>query len=161
MRIIKKKLSQIIPYENNPRNNDHAVKSVAESIRQCGYVSPIVIDECNVILAGHTRYKALSLLGYDTVECVVASGLDPEQKRKFRILDNKLGELATWDTEALSIELEGIDFGVLNLEWDMPEPVSQENEVEPLDLNDPVAPVSARAELLHCPRCGFEFEVKK
>lgn len=50
-------LSSIHPYPNNPRRNDHAVDAVAESIRQCGYIAPIIVDEDGVILAGHTRYK--------------------------------------------------------------------------------------------------------
>jgi len=58
------KLSDIKPYPNNPRNNDDAVASVAESIRQCGYIAPIVVDEDMVVLAGHTRLRALKKLGY-------------------------------------------------------------------------------------------------
>ena len=52
-------MAEIKPYANNPRNNDGAVDAVLESIKQCGYISPIVVDENYVILAGHTRYKAL------------------------------------------------------------------------------------------------------
>ena len=51
-------LREIMPYENNPRKNDKAVDAVAESIRQCGYIAPVIVDENNVILAGHTRLKA-------------------------------------------------------------------------------------------------------
>lgn len=90
-------LWDIRPYENNPRNNDNAVEAVAESIRQCTYVQPIIVDERHVILAGHTRYKALQLLGYDSCECLIVEGLTEEQKRKFRYLDNKTGEAAEWD----------------------------------------------------------------
>ena len=64
MKYVKKKLSELKPYENNPRINDEAVDDVVESIRQCSYIAPIVIDEDGVILAGHTRYKALKKLGY-------------------------------------------------------------------------------------------------
>lgn len=70
MELITLPLEEIKPYENNPRVNDIAVDAVAESIQQCGYVQPIVVDENNVILAGHTRYKALKKLGY--TECRVA-----------------------------------------------------------------------------------------
>ena len=59
-------ISSIKPYEHNPRRNDDAVDAVAESIRQCSYVAPIVVDENNVILAGHTRWKALQQLGRTT-----------------------------------------------------------------------------------------------
>ena len=58
MEIINKKLTELIPYKNNPRKNDEAVKYVANSIRDFGFKVPIVIDKDNVIVAGHTRYKA-------------------------------------------------------------------------------------------------------
>ena len=65
MEYTKRKLKDIHPYENNPRINDAAVPDVVESIRQCGYIAPIIVDEEGVILAGHTRYMALTQLGYD------------------------------------------------------------------------------------------------
>ena len=68
MELIEKKLSELIPYANNPRKNDGAVDAVVESIKQCGYISPIVIDENNEILAGHTRYKAMKKLKIKTAK---------------------------------------------------------------------------------------------
>lgn len=103
-------ITKIRPYENNPRKNDQAVEAVAESIRQCGYVAPIIVDEDCVILAGHTRWKALQQLGHTTAQICIAEGLSEEQKRKYRILDNKTGELAEWDEDLLRIELDGLDF---------------------------------------------------
>ena len=103
------KLADIIPYQDNPRKNDDAVNAVAESIRQCSYVAPIIVDEGNVIIAGHTRYKALKALGVEEVQCLVCEGLSEEQKRKYRYLDNKTGEKATWDLLKLEVELEGLD----------------------------------------------------
>ena len=67
MEYVRKRIAELKPYENNPRINDEAVDDVAESIRQCSYTAPIIIDEDGVILAGHTRYKALKKLGYQ--EC--------------------------------------------------------------------------------------------
>ena len=97
MKLKTVRLEDVRPYENNPRRNDGAVDAVAESIRQCGYVAPIVVDEEMVILAGHTRYKALTRLGLTTAKVLIAEGLSEEQKRKYRILDNKTGEIAEWD----------------------------------------------------------------
>lgn len=111
MQLIDRKLSDIHPYANNPRKNDGAVDAVAESIRQCGYVAPIIVDEDGVILAGHTRYKALRKLGHTEAEVIVKEGLTEEQKRKYRLLDNKTNELAGWDFELLAQELEELDFG--------------------------------------------------
>ena len=111
------KLSEIVPYENNARKNDKAVKDVAESIKQCGYIAPIIVDENNVILAGHTRYKALKKLGYKEITVRKISGLTDEQKRKYRLLDNKTNELADWDFEKLKDEIDGLDFSEFDIDW--------------------------------------------
>ena len=58
-------ISDIHEYENNPRNNDKAIQPVINSIKKFGYVAPIIVDEEHVILAGHTRYKALQALGIE------------------------------------------------------------------------------------------------
>ncbi len=91
MKLQKLKLADIKPYENNPRRNDDAVNAVAESIRQCSYITPILVDEDHVIIAGHTRYKALMALGETEAECLICDGLTEEQKKKYRFLDNKTG----------------------------------------------------------------------
>lgn len=110
MELVKVNIEELIPYENNPRINDGAVEAVAESIKQCEYVTPIIVDEEMVILAGHTRLKALKKLGYTECEIIVKAGLTEDQKKKYRILDNKTSEFAKWDTELLAAELEDIDF---------------------------------------------------
>ena len=117
MQLVTKKLSEIRPYERNPRRNDPAVASVVESIQQCTYVAPIVVDEDGVILAGHTRYRALKKLKRKEAEVIVKAGRTEEQKRKYRLLDNKTAELAGWDLDLLADELEGLDFGDLDLDW--------------------------------------------
>lgn len=110
LRLESRKVSQLKAYENNPRIIDKAVPQVAESIRQCGYITPIVVDEDNIVLAGHTRLEALKSVGVDECEVVVVRGLEEDQKRKYRILDNKTGELASWDNAKLKVELDGLDF---------------------------------------------------
>lgn len=106
----KRKLTDIRPYENNPRNNDAAVPDVIESIKQCGYIAPIVIDEYGVILAGHTRYRAMQELGYTECDVVTVTGLTEDQKKKYRLYDNKTAEMAVWDQKKLSEELCDVDF---------------------------------------------------
>lgn len=123
-------VEEIIPYENNPRHNEQAVEAVAESIRQCGYVAPIIVDENNVILAGHTRLQAVKRLGYDTVPVMVRTGLTAAQKRKYRILDNKTAEYAEWDLSKLEIELEGLDFDGFDFGFDIDAPGEYEPEEE-------------------------------
>lgn len=121
MQVHHKKLSEIHPYERNPRRNDGAVDAVAESIRQFGWKVPIVIDSDGVIVTGHTRYKAAKKLGLDSVPCIVADDLTPEQVRMFRLADNKTAELSAWDYPTLQLELDeldvlGIDMGAFGFE---------------------------------------------
>jgi len=104
------KLDMLTPYANNPRNNDNAVPAVKASIQQVGYITPIVVDENYEILAGHTRYKALKALGRKEAEILRIGGVSEEQKKKYRLLDNKTGEAAMWDFNALALEINDLDF---------------------------------------------------
>ncbi len=146
MKYVKKKLSELKPYENNPRINDEAVDDVAESIKQCSYIAPIIIDEDGVILAGHTRYKALKKLGYKECEVVIASDLTDEQKKKYRLYDNKTAEMASWDQKKLSAELCDVDFQ--GYDFGQPETVLPDNEME-----------DAGPKTMTCPCCGEVFKV--
>lgn len=108
MEFVDKKLSEITPYKNNPRNNDEAVGPVAESIKEFGFKVPIVIDKNGEIVNGHTRYKAAKKLGLETVPVIVADDLSEEQIKAFRLADNKVGEIAVWDLDLLNEELNDI-----------------------------------------------------
>lgn len=152
MELVELALADIVPYENNPRRNDGAVDAVAESIRQCTYVAPIIVDENSVILAGHTRYKALQKLGRTSAEVVVKRGLTEEQKRKYRLLDNKTTELAGWDFDALDRELEGLNFGAFDFGFDA---VPQEADFT--GLFEPSAPKEKEPKKIQCPHCGEWF----
>lgn len=105
LQIEYKQISEIIPYSNNPRVNDDAVKYVAESIKQFGFINPILLDANGVIMAGHTRLKAAKQLGMDEVPVVYVDDLDEEQARAFRLADNKTAEFAEWDAALLEQEL--------------------------------------------------------
>lgn len=93
MEIIYKSTKEIKPYENNPRNNNEAVEKVAVSITDYGFRVPIIIDSNNVIVAGHTRYKAALKIGCESVPCIVIDDLTPEQIRAYRLVDNKTGRI--------------------------------------------------------------------
>lgn len=108
MDIINIALKDLKPYENNPRKNDDAVKYVAESIKEFGFKVPIVIDKNNVIVAGHTRYKAAKKLKMSEVPCIIADDLTDEQIKAFRLADNKVAEKAEWDFDLLNTELDDI-----------------------------------------------------
>jgi len=98
-------LSAIRPYEQNPRQNADAVAKVAASIREFGWRAPIVVDEDGVILAGHTRLLAAQALGLAEVPVHTASGLTGAQARAYRLADNRTAQEATWDWDALRLEI--------------------------------------------------------
>lgn len=108
MNILQIPLEEVHPYENNPRKNDNAVDAVAASIKQYGFLVPLVISADHEIITGHTRYKAAGRLGLSTVPCVIADELTDEQIKAFRLVDNKVGELAGWDVDLLPLELADI-----------------------------------------------------
>lgn len=152
MELVTISLDKIKPYERNPRNNNKAVDAVMESIRQCTYVAPIIVDENNIILAGHTRYKALKKLGKTEAEVIVKSGLSDEQKRKYRLLDNKTNELAEWDFDMLAEELEDLDFEGFDFGFS----VLENDSVELAEYNRSEI---ATSKTVNCPKCGFEFSI--
>lgn len=126
-------LGALYPYENNPRINDNAVEAVANSIKEFGFNVPIVIDKNNVIIAGHTRYKAAKSLGLSHVPCYRAENLTDEQVKAFRLADNKTAELAEWDFSKLEEELSNIqmDMSQFNFDFELDveeKPVQEENK---------------------------------
>jgi site-specific DNA-methyltransferase (adenine-specific) len=157
MKIINKNLKDVKPYENNPRKNDKAVDLVAESIKEFGFKVPVVIDKNNVIVSGHTRYKAAKKLGLDTIPCVVADDLTDQQIKAFRIADNKVAEGSQWDFILLTDELHDIDDLFTGFNDD--EIQSLFKEPEALDLEDKPIGEKEDIKVYHCPKCGFEFEV--
>ena len=106
----------LIPYSNNPRVNDYAVKKVLESIKEFGFKNPILVDENMEIIAGHTRREASILAGLQEVPYIIATDLTPEQIKAYRIADNKLSELAVWDDTLLKEELFSLQDADFSLE---------------------------------------------
>ena len=94
----------LVPYQNNPRNNEKAIAAVKNSIKEFGFRVPLVIDENNVIVAGHTRFAATEGM-YDVLPCTRMIGLTQAQINAFRIVDNRVAEIAEWDTELLGGEV--------------------------------------------------------
>lgn len=119
MEIKMMKTSELIPYINNPRNNDQAVDAVASSINNFGFKVPIVVDGDNEIVNGHTRLKAAKKLGLTEVPVIVADDLTEEQIRAFRLADNKVSELAEWDMDALKVEMEQITMNMQQFGFDV------------------------------------------
>lgn len=109
LRVSYKNIDEIIPYKNNPRKNDNAVEYVKNSIKDFGFKVPIVIDEDNIVVAGHTRLKAAKELNLDRIPCIVADDLTEEQIKAFRLADNKVSEFSKWDFDLLNSELDELD----------------------------------------------------
>ena len=99
------KITDVHPYERNPRRNNKAVDAVAASIKEFGWRAPIVVDKDMVVVCGHTRLKATKKLGLKEVPVHIAEDMTPEQIKAFRLADNKVGELATWNGTQLELEL--------------------------------------------------------
>ena len=108
MNIITQEINKLIPYHNNPRKNQ-AVDKVASSIKEFGWQQPIVVDESNVIVVGHTRYQAAQKLGLKEVPTHIAKGLTESQIKAYRLLDNRANQDALWDDEMLKIEIKGLE----------------------------------------------------
>lgn len=137
MNIINIELKNIKQYEKNPRKNDEAVGPVAESIKEFGFKCPIILDKDNVIVAGHTRYKAAKRLKLKEVPCIVADDLTEEQIRAFRLADNKVGEIAEWDFDLLNMELESISFDMSSFGFNiLNEEEEKEIEEDDYDLEE-------------------------
>jgi hypothetical protein len=135
-------------YADNPRINKESVEKVVMSIKEVGWKVPIIVDEDNVILAGHTRLKAAQLLQLDKVPVHIAKDLTEQQKTAFRIMDNKSQDFSQWDNELLAgefakladsdydLDLTGFNFDEIEkmtasmLEFDEPETIVTEDNFE-------------------------------
>lgn len=129
-RYIEVNIDDLKPYDKNPRKNDGAVDAVAESIDQCGYITPIVCDENLLILAGETRLKALKKRRVKRDNVLQVIGLTDEQKKKYRLLDNKVGEIAEWDIDLLMTELSDVDFGDFDFGFDELMAMAEDSTIE-------------------------------
>ena len=140
------KVEALIPYENNPRNNENAVEAVAGSIREFGFKNPIIVDQNNVIVAGHTRLLAAKELGLKEVPTIIADDLTTEQINAYRLVDNKTNELAHWDIDMLERELSEIDsidmeeFGFDDFpDLELDKVIEDDFEDEELDHEEPIS----------------------
>jgi DNA modification methylase len=110
MELIKKKVSELIPYINNSRtHSEEQITQLISSIKEFGFTNPILIDKENSIIAGHGRLQAVKRLGYEEVPCIIVQGLTKTQIKALIIADNQLALNAGWDLEKLSVEIEGLD----------------------------------------------------
>ena len=118
MKVTNRNLSELTPYAGNAKKHDSTqIANVAESIKQFGFVQPIVIDRDGVIVIGHCRALAAKKLGMKEVPCVCVDDLTPEQVNALRLVDNKSNE-SDWDYDLLADEIPDLDLSSFDFDWD-------------------------------------------
>ncbi|MGN0671242.1 MAG: ParB N-terminal domain-containing protein [Anaerovoracaceae bacterium] len=132
------KIDKLTPYEKNARTHSKAqVKKIAESIKEFGFINPVLVDADLGIIAGHGRVEGAKLLGMEEVPCLFVEDLTEAQKRAYIIADNKLALDAGWDFEILSqelLDLDGMDFNLELTGFDLDEIDDLINIEEPEDV---------------------------
>ena len=104
------KITELKPYEKNARTHSaDQIKQIAESIKEFGFISPVLIDEQNNVIAGHGRIMAAKKLGMESVPCLYVEGLTEEQKRAYILADNRLTELGGWNMDLVDLELSSLN----------------------------------------------------
>lgn len=144
MNVQNRKLSELTPYPGNAKKHDKKqIANVAESIRQYGFVQPIVVDRDDVIIIGHCRALAAKKLGMDEVPCVSMDDLTPEQVNALRLVDNKSNE-SDWDFDLLADELPGLDLSAFDFDWGLRDELNH-SVIE--DDYDPVLPAEPKSRI--------------
>ena len=142
-KIVYKKVTELKLNPKNPRKNDGAVDTVAKSIEEFGFKNPLIVDSQGIVWCGNTRLKAAKKLKLKEVPCIIADDLTEEQIRKLALIDNKSSEIAEWDLELLSEELNDLDLSDFELDWGVGD-LEEEKEVEEdefdVDANIPEEP---------------------
>ena len=111
------RLADLVPYERNAKQHSaEQVQKIADSIKEFGFLSPVLIDRAGNIIAGHGRVMAAKSLGMKTVPAVYIEGLTETQRRAYILADNKLTELGAWDDDMVKIELEALNMEDFNVE---------------------------------------------
>lgn len=105
LEVVMKRIEDISPYTHNPRNNGATAIKLKKSIEAFGFKNPIILDENDIIVCGHARFKAAMMLGMEEVPCIYAYGLTDDEINAFRIADNKTAEIAGWDYDKLCDEM--------------------------------------------------------
>lgn len=127
MKITEMSVKELKPYAKNTKKHDKTqIANVAESIKQYGFVQPIVVDKDNNIVIGHCRYEAAKKLKLETVPCVCVDELTDEQVKALRIVDNKSNE-SPWDMEFLADELAEVDLSMFDFDFGLGENENKEN----------------------------------
>ena len=154
--------ADLVPYARNSRTHSPAqIDKIAASIREFGFLNPIITDGQNGIVAGHGRVLAAQKLGLETLPTIDAAHLSEAQRRAYVIADNRLALDAGWDDEMLRVELkdlDAVDFDLTLTGFDLDELAVLFDEVQQPDSPDDFKEVGEEALGATCPKCGFEFD---
>ena len=125
-------MANLTPYaRNSKKHSPNQIKQIASSIKEFGFINPIIADGTGTIIAGHGRLEAALQLGMATVPCVRVEHMTERQRRAYVIADNRLAEIGTeWDTEMLGLEVD--DLG-LHDKWELGELLGLESDDELAD----------------------------
>ena len=165
MNIEYKKLKALTPYEKNTKKHDKTqIANVAESIRQYGFVQPIVVDKNNVIVIGHCRYEAAKKLKLETVPCVCVDELTDEQVKALRIVDNKSNE-SPWDMDFLTDELAEVDLSMFDFDFGIEDEENSEIvEDEAPEVDEDAEPITKLGDIWQLGRhrlmCGDSTSIE-
>ena len=133
-------IKNLVPYANNARTHSEAqIKQLQASIREFGFINPVLIDSSYGIIAGHGRVLAAQTEGLETVPCVFVEHLTEAQKKAYIIADNKLAMNAGWDMDLLKVEIEGLqgfDFNISLLGFDDAELSKLMGDIESVQDDD-------------------------
>ena len=142
MQVVNRRTEDLIPYTKNAKKHDkRQINNVAESIKQYGFVQPIVVDRDGVIVIGHCRALAAKKLGVEEVPCVCVDDLTPEQVNALRLVDNKSNE-SDWDFDLLADELPGLDLSAFDFDWGLPEITEEVIEDEAPEVDEDAEPIA-------------------
>ena len=164
MNIESKLLADIVPYAKNAKKHDNRqINNVAESIKQYGFVQPIVIDRDGVIVIGHCRALAAKKLGMKEVPCVCVDDLTPEQVNALRLVDSKSNE-SDWDFDLLADEIPGLDFSAFDFDWGLPEITEEVIEDEAPEVDEDAEPIAKLGDIWQLGRhrlmCGDSTSIE-
>lgn len=160
LKIIYRSVNELKKHKNNARTHSEAqIAQIVNSIEEFGWTNPILIDENDIIIAGHGRLEAAETLDLNELPCIVLSGLTDSQKRAYLIADNQLALNAGWDIELLQSEievlkLENFDIDLLGFGYEF----NKTNSAKRVDFPDEFLECNETKLNHKCPKCGFEYD---
>jgi DNA modification methylase len=146
-----RKIDSLAPNPRNARTHSpRQIRQIARSIKQFGFVNPILIDSNCRIICGHGRVASARLLELNEVPTITVEHLSEAQLRAYVVADNRLAEKAGWDKETLALELQGLidlEFDVELTGFEIPEIdiLLEETQAERDEIDDPIPPLRRNA----------------